>query len=75
MFSLPLEIIIAIGGMIAAVISYLAGGRNAKSKADAKRAETDLNAIKKRKELEDDVKDLPPDERRKRLDQWVREGK
>lgn len=73
--SLPVEIILAIGGMIAAVISFIAGGRNEKHKADAKRAETDLEAMIRRKELNDDLEDADPDERRKRLERWVREAK
>lgn len=74
MFDLPFEILIAVGGIIAAVISFIAGGRNEKSKADAKRAETDLDAIIKRRELEDEVEKLGPDDRRKRLDKWVLKG-
>lgn len=70
----PLEIIIAIGGLIATVISYFAGGRNAKSKDRADRAEQDLKAMQKRMELKDELKGLSDDERDKRLDRWVREA-
>lgn len=75
MFDLPIEIIIAIGGMIATVISYIAGGRNRKHKDRADRAEADAKAILNRQELADEVEKLGDDDRRKRLAQWVRDGK
>ncbi len=75
MFGLSLEIVIAIGGLVATVISFLAGARSANHKANAKQAERDKDAILRRKELEDEVEKLPADDRRKRLGKWVREGK
>lgn len=72
---LSVEILIALGGVIATVISYLAGSRNAKHKHRADQTEADNKAILKRKELEDEVEKLDPVDRRKRLDRWVREGK
>mgnify|MGYP000235845240 CR=1 FL=1 len=68
------EIIGAILAVFGLVVSFLAGGSRQKHKDRAQRAERDKDAIIKRKELEDEVENLPPDDRRKRLDKWVREG-
>ncbi len=75
MFGFPIEILLAIGSLFAVVISYVAGGRSAKNKADAERAERDLDAMKKRKELDDELESLDPATRRERLDKWVRQAK
>ena len=69
------EIIGAILAVLGLVVSFLAGGSRAKHKGRADRAEADKKAILKRRELEDEVDKLAPDDRRKRLDKWVREGK
>jgi sensor domain CHASE-containing protein len=69
------EILAALGAIAAVVVSFLVGGSRQKHKDRAKRAEADKDAIIKRKELEDEVENLPSDDRRKRLDKWVREGK
>lgn len=69
------EIIGAILAVLGLVVSFLAGGSRARHKGRADRAEADKDAILKRKELEDEIENLPPADRRNRLDKWVREGK
>ncbi len=69
------EILAAIGAIVAVAFSFLMGGSRQKHKARADKAEADNKAIVKRKELEDEIENLDPIERRKRLDKWVREAK
>lgn len=69
------EIILAIGGLVATIVAYIAGGKRQKDKQRADQAVADVDAMVKRRELENEVESLSPDDRRKRLDQWVREAK
>lgn len=69
------EILLALGGLFATIIAFFAGGNRRKHKDRAERAEADYAAILKRKELDDELENLDPADRRKRLDKWVREAK
>lgn len=68
----PTEIVAVFMAVVAAVIGFIAGGRSSTNRHRAKQAEKDKEAVIRRKELEDEVENLSDDDRRKRLDKWVR---
>lgn len=68
-------------GLLAVLSLGLAGGlwtegrRHERAKAEQAAERRRLEAIATRKRVDDDVADLSPDDRRKRLDKWLRDDK
>jgi|GEM_PF-2742585 len=67
----PVKVLLA---AIAAVLTAYVAGRNKGSKDERdRRAKADANAIQNRKDVDDEVRNLPADDLDRRLDKWMRD--
>lgn len=67
----PVKIALATVG---AILAAYAAGRNRGSKDERdQRAKKDARAIQKRKETDDEIRNLPADDLDRRIDKWMRD--
>lgn len=67
----PVKVLVA---AIAAVLTAYVAGRNKGSKDERdRRAKADAHAIQNRKDVDDEVRNLPTDDLDRRLDRWMRD--
>lgn len=55
-----------------AIIGYLIR-RNAQHRETQRQLQRDIDALISRKKTEDEIRKMPPDDRRRSLDQWMRD--
>lgn len=60
-------------GTVSVILAALAGRYQGRKDADEERKKNDAAAIKNREQINADTQKLSPDDRRKRLDKWVRD--
>lgn len=70
---IPTPVRVGIIGAIAAGFAYLGGRYKGRKNADEERKRLDAQAIQNRERKHDEIQKLSPDDRRKRLDGWVRD--
>lgn len=70
---IPLPVRVGIIGVVAAIFAYLGGRHKGRQNADEERKRLDAQAIDNRNKTHDEIQNLSPDDRRKRLDKWVRD--
>jgi hypothetical protein len=69
----PKPVKIALAAIAAVLTAYVAGrNRGSKDERD-RRAKADANAIQNRKDVDDEVRNLPADDLDRRLDKWMRD--
>lgn len=70
---LPSPARVAIVALGAGIFAYLAGRNRGAANAGEEQKNAELHALKKRKEIEDEVAGLTPLDRDRRLNKWLRD--
>jgi Na+-translocating ferredoxin:NAD+ oxidoreductase RnfG subunit len=68
-------VIAAIGALLGIVVAYQKGRKAKATEAQAETAKSIIETVEKSRETENNIRDLNPDERRKRLRQYARDPK
>ena len=69
----PTWIKVLLGGILSVILAALAGRVQGRRDADEERKKNDADAIKHREQINAETDKLSPDDKRKRLDGWVRD--
>lgn len=69
----PRWVKVAGGAVLSVILAALAGRYKGRKDAEEEQRRRDAEAIETRKKVDDEVSHLSPDDRRKRLDGWVRD--